>query len=167
MSLKLKRSFSLLITCILAFFLLSTTVAASSRKLITKTTYGSFSYASYTCNYQFNSSSVITYSGSTISAISDLSFSNTTWTSTPSGMTFNITPRQSNKWFSGNTATYKVTVSRSAFGSYTDKVDYTIKYYTSDSGIPYSLGHAVEIEYIDGFLVTIEESEPYDIQYLE
>lgn len=53
-----------------------------------------------------------------------------------------------------------VTLTRNVYGYYSDKIDYTLTYRPSDSGTPYSLNDE------DSFIVTVEVSEPYDIEYL-
>ncbi len=150
------------LSCFMVLVLTSTMAFASTRKLITKTVSGSF-WTNNCMRYSFNASAGLTYSGSTISSISDLSFSAISCWSTVAHTSGTIAPRQTNKYFSGNTATYKVTVTRNANGVYGDKVDYTLTYRTTDSGTPYSL----DGEIIEGVLVSVEESEPYDIVFYE
>ncbi|MGN1276601.1 MAG: hypothetical protein ACI4UK_06400, partial [Floccifex sp.] len=70
-----------------------------------------------------------------------------------------IIPKQTRKYFSGNTATYVVTVTRNAYGFYTDKVDYTFVYRSTDAGTPYSLR-----DENDRISVEVIEGEPYDIE---
>lgn len=134
---------------------------AWGRKLITKSVSGSFTWAAYRYTYSFNAVAGITYDdNNNITQISDLSFNNVVCKSSDASVPGNIIPRQSRKYFSGKTATYVVTVTRNAYGFYTDKVDYTLTYKTTDSGTPYSLNP----EDTTLILVEVTESEPYDIQ---
>ncbi len=81
MTIKLKKAFLLIASACFMILLLTTTAFASSRKLITKTVNGTLNiYSAYTYNYHFNSSTVLTYTGNSISQISDLSFSNIGYT---------------------------------------------------------------------------------------
>lgn len=152
----------LVITSLLLAISLSFTAiyAATTRKLITKSASGSF-WVNNCMKYSFKASAGLTYNGSTISSISDLSFSGKTCTSTVPGSTCTIIPTQKSKTYSGNTAKYVVTITRNAAGVYSDKVDYTFTYKTTDSGTPYSLERPDDSK---GVLVSVEVGNPYDIR---
>ncbi len=161
MTIKLKKAFLLIASACFMILLLTTTAFASSRKLITKTVNGTLNiYRAYTYNYHFNSSTVLTYTGNSISQISDLSFSNIGYTASQPSLSANFIPSQKSKANYGSYATYVVTLTRNIYGYYSDKIDYTLTYRPSDSGTPYSLNDE------DSFIVTVEVSEPYDIEYL-
>ncbi|EFP61738.1 hypothetical protein HMPREF0983_01584 [Erysipelotrichaceae bacterium 3_1_53] len=51
-------------------------------------------------------------------------------------------------------------MTRNAMGVYMDKVDYTLKYKTTDSGTPYSLDEESLL------LTSVDVSEPYDVDIL-
>lgn len=164
-----KKAIKLFLCLFIASASLVSISAASGRKLITKTVSETMNWSIYTFNYSFSSSAVLTYSNDAITQISDLSLYNIQCVCTIGNQyaSCTIIPRQKSKTYSGSTATYVVTVTRTAMGSYTDKVDYTIKYKVSDSGTPYSFGNEEVYELIDGVFVSVEVSEPYDIVYLE
>ncbi|MGM9947519.1 hypothetical protein [Floccifex sp.] len=136
------------------------TFAASGRKLISKPISGSY-YTNNSLRYSFSATAGISYTNDVIYAISDLSFSQVTITSTILGNTGTVVPRQISKTYSGSSATYVVQVTRTAQGVYSDKVNYTLVYRVSDAGTPYSLTPADEIT------VEIIESEPYDIVWYD
>lgn len=119
----------------------------------------------YTIDFYVNATTGLTVNDNgNLSSISDLSFSNYGYNiSAPinGGVTCNLTATQKSKSFSGDTATYVVTLSRNVMGFYTDKVDKTLTYFASEKGTEYSLKG--EKTYI---LVEMTESEPYDIQIL-
>lgn len=162
-SINLKKIFTVLISLIMCFGLLSATTLATSRKLITKKISDSATpWSGYVYNYSFNTSAVLTYNSS-ISQISDLSFSSVTYTTNIPAPTAVFTLRQKSKANYGSYARYVVTLTRLFNGTYTDKIDYTLTYRSSDSGVPYSLNENKDI----AFLVDIEISEPYDIMELK
>ncbi|NBK96927.1 MAG: hypothetical protein EOM50_02705 [Erysipelotrichia bacterium] len=82
-----------LFTAVLTISLTLVGINASSRKLITKSASGAFC-TNNMMRYSFNASAGLTYSGSTISAISDLAFSNSTCTSSVIGGACSIIPTQ-------------------------------------------------------------------------
>lgn len=139
---------------------------AWGRKIITKSASGSFNYSIYNMNYSFSASSVISYEGNTVLSQSDLAFSNNVCSNTQNVITCMVIPRQTSKYISGSQAVYTVELTRSAYMLYSDKVTYTFTYTPSDAGSPYSLLDP-NTEIIDGMLVTVEVSEPYDIVYYE
>lgn len=136
---------------------------AWGRKLITKPISGSLDVSGNIMNYSFNSTAGITYNDSNnITDISDLSFGYITITMSNHRYTGNVIPRMQSKYYSRNTATYTVQVTRTFQGYYSDKINYTLTYRSTDAGTPYSLN--VERDWL---LVDITESEPYDIVYFE
>lgn len=54
-----------------------------------------------------------------------------------------------------------MTLTRTAYGFYTDKVNYTFTYRTTDAGRPYSLDKDQLV------LIDVVEGQPYDIQILQ
>lgn len=162
LSIRLQRMVYMIVAILTVLCMSIMPTYAWGRKLITKSASGSFTWSGYSYTYSFNAVAGITYNDSnSITQISDLSFNNVYCNSSDPSVPGSIIPRQSSKYFSGNTATYVVTVTRSAYGFYTDKVDYTFTYRTSDAGSPYSLDNDEEL-----ILVSITESEPYDIKIL-
>ena len=147
------------LSLLLCMFMVITPVYAWGRKLITKSISGSF-YLNNSMKYSLNAVAGITYDGSKITQISDLSFNGSKCVSSITGVTCNIVSKQKSKTFSGGTATYGVTVTRNAMGVYMDKVDYTLKYKTTDSGTPYSLDEESLL------LTSVDVSEPYDVDIL-
>ena len=162
-SINFKRAIYAAISMITVICICIIPAYAWGRKLITKTASGSFSWTFYNYTYSFNAVAGITYDDSNrITQISDLSFNNVICNSSSINFPGSIIPKQSRKYFSGSTATYVVTVTRNAYGMYSDQIDYTFIYRTSDSGVPYSFGDN-ESEII----VEVTEGEPYNIQNLE
>lgn len=140
---------------------LSTTITfAAGRKLVTKTVSDSFTlWSAYHYTYSFNATAGLTYNNSNnLSSVSDLSFSNVTYKASVPSLAANFIPRQTSRSVSGKTVTYVVTLTRSVYGYYTDKVNYTLTYRTSDAGTPYSLDDQNQ-----EILVDVEVSEPYDV----
>lgn len=160
-SINIKKLFYVIISMFTVMCLCIMPTYAWGRKLVTKSTSGSFTWSAYRYNYSFNAVAGITYDdNNNITQISDLSFNNVKCISSDATVPGSITPRQSRKYFSGRTATYVVTVLRNAYGFYSDKVDYTFTYRSTDAGTPYSLKDDESIL----VLVDVIESEPYDIQ---
>lgn len=162
---KLKK---ILYACLSSFVILCLSLSmvfASGRKIIAKSISDSFTiWSAYHYNYSFNSSAVLTYNNSNnITAISDLAFSNVTYTTGTPSLAANFIPNQKSKTYSGNTARYVVTLTRSVYGYYSDKIDYTLTYKVSDAGSPYSINESEK----SGVLVEIEAGDPYDIQLLK
>ena len=136
---------------------------AWGRKLITKSISGSLNVDGNIMYYSFNSTAGITYNDSNnITQISDLSFSNKSITMSNHRYNGDIIPRQISKNFSGNAATYTVKVTRTFQGYYSDNVNYTLTYRSTDAGTPYSIDNDQVY-----FLVDIVEGEPYDVTHLE
>ena len=159
----LKRTFYLFVSMIMVMCMCIIPTYAWGRKLITKSASGSFSWTFYNYTYSFNAVAGITYNdNNAITQISDLSFNNVVCNSSSFNFPGSIIPRQTSKTFSGNTATYVVTVTRNAYGMYSDQVNYTFTYRTSDSGVPYSLG-----DNEPGIMVEVTVGEPYNIQVYE
>lgn len=153
------------ILLIFIIFAMSTENVFGARKIISKSVTDNFSiWSAYHYTYRFNSSAVLTYDGSNITQISDLAFSNVSYTTEPVSLTASFTPRQKSKYIASDkkSAKYVVTVTRNVYGYYTDKVDYSLTYKPSDAGSPYSLGGGSDID----FEVEIEVGQPYDIQLL-
>ena len=90
-----------------------------------------------------------------------MSFSNIVCTPSNPAVTGSIIPKQTSKTYSDKTATYVVTLTRTAYGFYTDKVNYTFTYRTTDAGRPYSLDKDQLV------LIDVVEGQPYDIQILQ
>lgn len=135
---------------------------AAGRKLVGKSASGAFTWAGYRFTYSFNATAGLSYNNSNnITSISDLSFSNIVCTSSSPAVTGSIIPKQTSKTYSGKTATYVVTLTRTAYGFYTDKVNYTFTYRTTDAGRPYSLDKDQLV------LIDVVEGQPYDIQILQ
>uniref|UniRef100_UPI0025904F4D hypothetical protein n=1 Tax=Dubosiella newyorkensis TaxID=1862672 RepID=UPI0025904F4D len=84
----------------------------------------------------------------------------TSYTASQPSLSANFIPSQKSKANYGSYATYVFTLTRNIYGYYSDKIDYTLTYRPSDSGTPYSSNDE------DSFIVTVEVSEPYDIEYL-
>lgn len=161
-SINLKKAFYVFINTFLVMCMCIMPTYAWGRKLITKSISGSF-WANGTFSYSLNATAGISYEESSILSQSDLSFSNISVSSSIQGVYGNVIPRQTSKYISGTSAVYVVQLTRNATGVYSDKVNYTLTYRASDSGIPYSLNTDEDTM----ILVDIEVSEPYDIQYLE
>ncbi|MCF0105461.1 MAG: hypothetical protein HUJ53_01725 [Holdemanella sp.] len=163
----MKQLFKKTLLVICSFFMvftLSLPVQASGRKIISKSIYDTMTlWSAYTYNYYFTAHAVLTYNDSnSITQISDLSFSNIGYTASQPSLTANFIPSQKSKYYSGSYATYVVTLTRSVYGYYTDRVDYTLTYSVYDSGSPYSIGNPDE----EMMLVNVEVGEPYDINYI-
>lgn len=163
MKLKNKKYIYIFTSLILTLSLCVMPMFAYGRKLVGKNVSGSFSWSAYSFSYSFRATAGLTYNNSNnLTSISDLSFSGISCKSSNSAVAGSIIPKQTRKSYSGKTATYVVTLTRTAQGFYTDKVNYTLTYRSTDAGTPYSFDED-DNEYI---LVEVEESEPYDIQLL-
>ncbi len=161
----MKKKVVTCLTIVFGMFLAVTPAYAWGRKLISKSVSGSF-YINNSMKYSLGATAGVTYNDSNnITQISDLSFKNVKCTPTIDKTTCTIVPSQKSKRFSGNTATYVITVRRSVMGVYADSVDYTLTYRTSDSGTPYSLEQDQDNDSM--ILVDIQEGEPYDIECLK
>lgn len=160
----MKKKLVKLILCALISSLSLVSVSAyTGRKIISKTIADTMIWSIYTFEYSFNATAVLTCSNDVITQISNLSITEPYITTTIGpAAALTVVPRQVSKSYSNNKATYKITATRTAMGSYTDKIDYTLIYKTSE-GTPYS----VKDECIDGVLVSVEISEPYDIKIIE
>lgn len=141
-----------------------TNTYAWGRKLIPKTINGSMTvYSAYHYNYYFTANAVLTYNdNSTITQISDLSFTNIGYTASQPSLSATFIPKQISKVNRTSYATYTVQLTRNIYGYYVDNVNYTITYRPTDSGSPYSLGDQEQ-----DFIVEVEVSEPYNIQFLK
>lgn len=161
-----KRVFYGLFTTFLVMCMCIMPTYAWGRKLITKPISGSLNVSGNVMSYSFNSTAGVTYNdANNITSISDLSFSNVSISMSNHRYNGNVIPRMASKYYSGNTATYTIQVTRTFQGYYTDKVNYTLTYRSTDAGTPYSLDPDKEKETL--ILVDIVEGEPYDITYLE
>lgn len=161
---RFRKFFAAIMAVLMTLCLTTTMTFASSRKLITKTVSGSMTvYSAYHYNYSFNASAVLTYNGSSISQISDLSLGYVSYTASQPSLAATFVARQSSKANMGSYAKYVVTLTRTIYGYYTDKVDYTLTYRPSDAGTPYSVGGNDDQD----FVVEVEVSDPYDIQFLK
>lgn len=162
-SINLKKSLSGIIAALLVMCICIVPTYAWGRKLISKPISGTLNVSGNTMSYSFNSTAGITYNDSNnITEISDLSFGYVTITMSNHRYTGSVIPRMQSKYYSGNTATYTVQVTRTFQGYYSDKVNYTLTYRSTDAGTPYSLNSEENL-----ILVDIIESEPYDIVYLK
>lgn len=161
--LNLKKGIYFFICLFTAICLSCTTTYAYGRKKIAKTTSDSMTlWSAYHYNYHFTSHAVLTYNSSnTITQISDLAFTNVGYTSSQPSLAANFIPKQLSKSNGGSQAKYVVQLTRSVYGYYTDKVNYTLTYKPSNDGVPYS------VEDDNPVLVDIEVSEPYDVQILD
>lgn len=152
----------MIIATLTAICLCITPTYAAGRKLVSRSISGSFTWSAYRYTYSFNAVAGLTYNNSNnLTQISNLSFNNTSCKSSDASVPGSIIPTQTRKYYSGKTATYVVTVTRNAYGFYTDKVNYTLTYRSTDSGTPYSLDEEDQM-----ILVEVTESAPYDIQIL-
>ncbi len=158
-----KKVIYILTSTILTLSLCVMPMFAYGRKLVGRTVNGSFSWSAYSFTYSFRATAGLTYNNSNnLTGISDLSFTGVSCKSSNTAVAGSIIPRQTRKTYSGKTATYVVTLTRTAQGFYSDKVNYTLTYKSTDSGTPYSLDED-EVDYI---LVDVVESAPYDVQIL-
>ncbi|MDD7282220.1 MAG: hypothetical protein PUH10_09570 [Erysipelotrichaceae bacterium] len=123
-------------------------------------------WSAYNYTYSVVVYAVISHNDSTnnITQISDLEFSTTSSSTSYPTLSASFTPSQKSKSFSGRKATYVVTVTRTVYGYYTDKVDYTIVFdvvANVGDARPYSLNQ-------NGVVLSSDvESEPYDIEILD
>ena len=159
----LKKMMYIIITSVIMLCLACVTVnAAGSRKKITKTINDSMTvFSAYHYNYYFTAHAVLTYSSAnSISSISDLAFTNVGYTASVPSLAANFIPKQISKSNNKSSATYVVQLTRSVYGYYTDKVNYTLTYKLIDSGVPYSNLNEDKLM----ILVDVKASEPYDIR---
>lgn len=160
---KMKKKFTVITSCLLAFFLSIGIISAASSNF-TKKVSGTF-YQN-TMKYSFTAVANISYNNSgNITSISNLAFTSKTCDNNMGyGPSCIIVPTQKSKSYSGRTATYVVALKRTAAGVYTETVDVTIKYTVNtranNSISLFNSDSAYEVD------ISISEGEAYNIEYL-